>query len=305
MTLPRPHRALFFFIDGLGLGPDDPAVNPLANDALRYLGLTQAHTGVCPLPRGGWVKGIDACLGVPGLPQSATGQTALLTGANAPRLLGYHLQGFPNGELRTLLHERGILAVLRRAGRDAVFINAYTSPWFTTPSRRKRLLPMSVTSVAAKAAGQRYFDLDALRARRCLHQEFTNALLRSREYDVPLFTPAEAGEILGRESRRYDFCLYEYFQSDRAGHSRDPARCRAEARKLDAFLARLVETLDLGETLLVVTSDHGNLEDVRTRSHTLNPVPLLAWGPGAREFAEGVENIAGVTPGILKALGVR
>ena len=134
-------------------------------------------------------------------------------------------------------------------------------------------------------------------------QEFTNKLLRAREYDVPLFTPAEAGEILGRESRRYDFCLYEYFQSDRAGHSRDLARCQAEARKLDAFLARLLETVDLSETLLVVTSDHGNLEDVRTKSHTLNPVPLMAWGPGAREFIAEVEDISGVTPGILKALG--
>jgi hypothetical protein len=38
---------------------------------------------------------LDASLCVPGLPQSATGQAALLTGLNAPELMGRHIEGFP------------------------------------------------------------------------------------------------------------------------------------------------------------------------------------------------------------------
>jgi bisphosphoglycerate-independent phosphoglycerate mutase (AlkP superfamily) len=51
----------------------------------------------------------------------------------------------------------------------------------------------------------------------------------------------------------------------------------------------------------VLTSDHGNMEDLSTGSHTRNPVPLLARGPQARRFA-AAESIADVTPAILSAL---
>jgi bisphosphoglycerate-independent phosphoglycerate mutase (AlkP superfamily) len=34
-----------------------------------------------------------------------------------------------------------------------------------------------------------------------------------------------------------------------------------------------------GPDLVVVTSDHGNLEDLSDRGHTLNPVPALLIGP--------------------------
>ena len=71
-------RAILLFLDGVGLGPDDPAINPLAVNAypvLRHLldgrrpvaatgRLATSHADLIPT---------DAQLGVPGRPQSATG----------------------------------------------------------------------------------------------------------------------------------------------------------------------------------------------------------------------------------------
>ena len=50
---------------------------------------------------------------------------------------------------------------------------------------------------------------------------------------------------------------------------------------------------------LVVTSDHGNLEDIASGHHTLNPVPLLAAGPGAAEFA-AAGSLLDVAPGVRR-----
>jgi 2,3-bisphosphoglycerate-independent phosphoglycerate mutase len=126
---------------------------------------------------------------------------------------------------------------------------------------------------------------------------------------VPLRTPAEAGAILAAQAREYDFLLYEYFLSDRAGHARDRAGAEAELRKLDAFLAAALAGLGLpgaaGEaegTLFLICSDHGNLEDLSVASHTRNPVPLLAWGAGAATFVGRVSALDGVAPAIVRAL---
>jgi bisphosphoglycerate-independent phosphoglycerate mutase (AlkP superfamily) len=72
--------------------------------------------------------------------------------------------------------------------------------------------------------------------------------------------------------------------------------------KLDSFLGAVADALG-EETLLVVASDHGNLEDTR-RGHTLNPVPVLAVGPGRRRVAERVSSITDLAPVLLELLGI-
>ena len=54
------------------------------------------------------------------------------------------------------------------------------------------------------------------------------------------------------------------------------------------------------QVLLVLCSDHGNIEDLSTHTHTRNPVPLVALGPGADEVLQAAEDIADVTPAILR-----
>ncbi len=315
---------LLIFVDGLGWGRADPAVNPLAAAGGPLLRLPDRDEALAadepaPLPGGGLARPIDAVLGVPGVPQSATGQTSLLAGVNAQGAIGKHLTGFPNEALRELLRKGSLLKRARDRGLRAAFLNAYRPRFFDLPAETQWRL--SATTVANLAAGLPFFTLEDLEAGRCLYQEFTNVELIERGFAVGERTPAEAGGILAGACRGHDLSLFEYFQTDRAGHSQDPEWAVLEVGKLEEFLAALLEGLGLlpgepagrGEDgsgadavpwggLVLLTSDHGNLEDLSTRRHTTNPVPLLAWGEGARDLLDEVGDIAGVVPALMKRL---
>src|SRR6185295_744476 len=102
---------LLFFIDGLGIGTRGPH-NPLDNlPNAAPLAVFQNE------PAESFLEGIvvptDPRLGVEGRPQSASGQTTILTGVNAPAAVGYHKQGFPNKALLEILGEHSIFRQLR------------------------------------------------------------------------------------------------------------------------------------------------------------------------------------------------
>ncbi len=294
-------RTVLIFIDGLGWGESDPDFNPqhaYGGDLFRLP--PRGTGGVVPVSSGGWAAPLDAVLGVDGVPQSATGQTTLLSGVNAQRVLGKHLTGFPNEKLREVLLAHSVLKSLTDLGLSARFLNAFR-PRFWELSR-ERQLTLSATTVANLAADLPFFDLEDIRAGRAIYQEFTNTELQERGFDLPHLTPAGAGAIAAAAARRYDFILYEYFQTDKAGHSQDLARCCRELDKLDGFMETLLADLSAElelDTLVLLTSDHGNLEDLTTKRHTLNPVPLMAWGRGARSFLEGLTGLDQVTPAIV------
>ncbi|UCD58104.1 MAG: peptidase [Candidatus Hydrogenedentota bacterium] len=292
-------RILMIFIDGLGVGKKDPSRNPFA--ALP----SQIFTDFLDEPRSTTIRSgsatrADASLGIGGLPQSATGQTALLTGVNAAAAAGRHLHGFPTKRLRDILHEHSILKKLSARGLRAAFINVF-NPLFFEALKKRLPLRNSATTVANMAASLHFFGLEDLLERRAIYQDFTNRILLEKGFDVPVFTPREAGEILARSAARYDFCLYEYFQGDVVGHTRNRFRATEEARKLDEFLLAVLDSSDLRKTSIVLTSDHGNLEDLSTSRHTLNPVPVLFWGELA-DNAPPITSILDIAPLIMKSL---
>jgi 2,3-bisphosphoglycerate-independent phosphoglycerate mutase len=92
---------------------------------------------------------LDACLGVAGLPQSATGQTVLLTGRNVPREIGYHYGPKPNPVIAEYLRNGNLFRTLRQAGRRSALLNAYPQGYFDAISSGRRLysaIPLAVTS---------------------------------------------------------------------------------------------------------------------------------------------------------------
>ena len=107
---------------------------------------------------------------------------------------------------------------------------------------------------------------------------------------------------MAQEAALVDFTFFDFWVTDDMGHRGSFKEAVVLVEKLDGFLAGVSESL--GETTLLLTSDHGNLEDKTTRSHTLAPVPLLAVGPQAKRFAE-VNSLLGVAPAIRAALGLR
>lgn len=288
---------LLFFIDGLGIGTRG-AFNPLdglagAEPLAHFQGEERAiiHEGV--------LVPTDACLGVEGRPQSASGQTTILTGINAPAMLGYHKQGFPNEALRAIISEHSIFLQLRRAGIGPnTFANAYTKQFFEGRPRW-----VSATTVAVQAAGERFRDLEDLSAGRALYQDFTNGMLITRGEQVGPRTPEEAARVLADIVAEHRFTLYEYFITDKMGHMQDMEGARLVLKGLARLLRSLLDGLDLSRTTVILTSDHGNIEDLSTRSHTLNPVPTLVWGDGRERMAGRIRTLADITPAIAEMLG--
>jgi 2,3-bisphosphoglycerate-independent phosphoglycerate mutase len=132
-----------------------------------------------------------------------------------------------------------------------------------------------------------------------LTHDLTSALAHRRWPEVPLRTPEEAAEVLVAQARRFAFTMIDYYLTDDAGHAQDFAAADAALADLDRFLRRAIERLDLDRTSLFVTSDHGNLEDLRSRNHTLAKVPLLVFGPAATW--ELPERLDGLMPLMLRA----
>ena len=293
-------RVLFLFIDGLGLGKNDPTINPCVQDSVEILRLYENGRHPTPLERGGFLVPTEANLGVEGLPQSATGQTALFTGVNTSRLLKRHLQGFPNETLREVLREKSLLKTVKGAGLRSAFINAYRPLFFKLkPQTQWRL---STTTVANLSAGNSFFEIEDIRRGRSLYHDFTNATLIRRGFDVPPFSPKNAAEVLVRASEKYHLCLYEFFLTDRAGHSQNMAAAAQVIRMLDQLLLGILSRIDLKETLVLLTSDHGNVEDLSVKTHTRNRVPTLLWGKGAEIIKNVVRSIEDIAPALSAAL---
>ena len=242
---------------------------------------------------------IDACLGVPGLPQSATGQATLFTGINAPHYMGRHVEGFPGPSLRALIAQHNLLLDLRRAERRVRFANGYFTD-SVEEIRTRRFI--SVTTTAALTCPETFCLREHLLANQAVSHDITRASLRTRGYTGPLVTPQEAAEHLVQVTLAHDFTLFEFFLTDLAGHSRDFAEAVKTLALLDAFLGPVRAMAAEQELLLVLTSDHGNIERMALHSHTTNPVPLIAVGPGADSLRCGAASLLDITPRIEKLL---
>jgi hypothetical protein len=238
---------------------------------------------------------------VEGRPQSASGQTTILTGVNAPAAIGYHKQGFPNQALLEIIREHSIFLQLARADVGPItFANTYTSGFF---SARPRWI--SATTAAVEAAGLRFNTVADLNAGNAVFMDFTNAMLLERGEPVALRSPEEAGAILARIAAKHRFTLYEYFITDKMGHAQDREGARHVLQNLARYLRALLHNLDLNSTTVVLTSDHGNIEDLSIRNHTLNQVPTLIWGQDRDYFAGRIRSLADITPLIVKSLTMK
>jgi hypothetical protein len=301
---------IFVFVDGVGAGAPDPGINPLARG--DYLLSRFADGTGAPLPFGGRCVLADACLGVPGRPQSATGHTTILTGENAPRLIGHHLLGFPNGRLRELLTERSIFRTVAERGGRAAFANAFPVAYLRALGYdaegepefelgRRRIRP-AATTVAFGAAGGRFRTWADARAGSALPHDITGDRARGLEGQLPHRDPAEGAEILLGIARAHDFTLFEFFETDEAGHARSMELAASALERVDGLLRALLPALR-AEDALVVACDHGNVEDLSTRNHTLNPVAVLGFGAAAGEIG-AITDLTGLAPCLARLSGV-
>lgn len=280
-------KVLYLFIDGVGLRPP-AADNPLNKEVCPTLWRLIEHHA----------KPVDACLGVEGLPQSATGQATMFTGVNCAVAIGRHLEGFPSVELRKIIEENNLFMELKKRHKRVRFADAYLVDDVKEIAERRF---KSVTTVMALTVPESIAMTEDLMEDRALMQDLTRETIQDRYPDIPVVPPQRAAEHLFRLALLNDFTLYEFFQTDVSGHSMDYARACAVLRTYDRFLAVLVRCTEAAGITLVMTADHGNIEAIGERGHTRNPVPFIAFGPGEAWLRDRVNSLQDITPALLEA----
>ncbi len=302
---------LFLFLDGIGLGKDDPEVNPFAKaempnliDLLNGERLLEQPSGVILESERSTLLPLDACLGIDGLPQSASGQAVLLTGQNIPALIGEHFGPKPNPTIAEVLANGNIFKTLHESGLQATLLNAFPQGYFDGINSGKRL-PGAVAMAMRKSGLPLMTDAD-LFAGNALSADFTGKGWRERlgYPDSPVYSFNQAGKKLAQLSQTYDFSFFEFWISDILGHRKDMDEACLWLKRFDQVLGGLLNAWDDDQGLILITSDHGNLEDLNTRRHTFNPVPALIIGsPELRQgFSKNLTDLTDIEPAIKSFL---
>jgi hypothetical protein len=151
------------------------------------------------------------------------------------------------------------------------------------------VLPVSATTLAAVRAGLPLRDAGHVRRGEAIYHDLTGELQSRQGEDIPVISPARAAEVALAVARTHNLTLFEYFLTDHAGHSQDYAQADAALDRLDRFLAAIIPAI-AGDDVLLVFSDHGNIEDLSVPVHTTNPVPLAVWSGDRPDAIEAARN---------------
>ncbi len=302
-------RLLVLFADGVGLGDDDAVRNPFVSATMPSL--TQLLEGRKMVRAAAPFEGhaatllaLDACLGVGGTPQSASGQATILTGRNVPAEIGEHYGPKPNPPITEILQGDNLFRRVLARGGSAALLNAYPPGYFHSIRTRRRIY--SAIPLAASAAGIPLKTAEDLRNGEAISADFTGEGWAAQPDfpPAPILAPAEAGRAVARLSAAYDLTWFDYWPTDYAGH-RGTLRAAVDLlHTFDGVLSGLVESWEARQDLFLLTSDHGNLEDLGVRGHTRNPVPALLIGPMElrRQFAKGLTDLTLIAPAVMRLL---
>jgi 2,3-bisphosphoglycerate-independent phosphoglycerate mutase len=321
-------KLLFIFLDGVGLGEDDPEINPFVHTLMpniaELLGgqkmIADSHLPIrgsdqCLVnTERASLLALDACLSIDGLPQSATGQASLFTGVNVPALLGYHEGPKPTPPIVDLISRGTLLTQLSQQDRTVSFLNAFPHRYFEAINVGYRI--PGVIALSVNQAGIHLKTITDLLEGDAISADFTSEGWRNYlgYPDTPVLTHIQAGERMRSLAGKSDLTIFEYWLTDMAGHHQDMKSASSLLDRLDVVMGSLFNAWDDDNGLILLTSDHGNLEDLSTRHHTRNDVPLLLIGSAKlRELFINGMNIArnsrakfdltDITPAILRFIG--
>ena len=299
-----------FFLDGVGLGSSDPAVNPFVTAEMPHLSdllgssdwylqgngrISSARATLVPT---------DANLDMPGRPQSATGQATILTGRNVPQLVGEHYGPKPNPAVAQVIEQGSLFQDVAAVSGKAALITPYPQGYFDAINSGKRLysaVPLAVTS-----AGWPLFGADELRAGEAVSPGFTGQgwhdMLGYK--DIPILSLFDSGRQIAVIARQYDLSFFEHWPSDRSGHRGPVGDAVTHLEMIDTAVGGLLEAWDDQAGMLIITSDHGNIEEKNHRQHTRNPVPTILVGAGHAELAKDICNLADIAPVVRQVLAL-
>ncbi len=293
---------IIIFLDGVGIGVNDPTINPFFKynfSIFSKLFNDTPHLGNQVIKKDGrFIFPTDAVMDVPDLPQSGTGQTSIFCGVNAQRVLGRHFGPFPHSSLLPLIREMNIFKAFKTKKLDVVFANAYPKIFFDYINSGKRRL--TVTSLSCLLSDVKLKNATDLRNGDALSAEIINERwVNELSYSLKIIKPETAAKRLLKLASKHHFTLYEYFLTDHLGHGRRAETMETTLMVLDKFLLFVMENLP-EDTTLLICSDHGNLEDISQKSHTLNPALTITAGKHAEHLFNKITNLSHIKNAILE-----
>jgi hypothetical protein len=295
---------LFLFLDGVGLGADDVSVNPFVaakTPFLEFLLKGKLTKRLSPFSSDEIVfSHLDAKLGFSGLPQSATGQTTLLTGKNGAEIMEGHYGPYPGPTLKKEIDKGTLFSDVLASGKRAILANLYPPGYFQAIETKQQ--KYNVPVYAALQAGLELLRIDDYRAGKAVSADLTGAYLHRHDATLLPFSAFEMGQRLATLAQQHNFTFFDVWLTDHAGHRWPFEKCVELVETLDAFLQGVVE--NLGDVTLLVTSDHGNLEDKSVKTHTLADVPLMVMGEGSNQFANAT-SLLEVAPAVRAVFNIK
>lgn len=298
----------YVFLDGIGFGEKNSDKNPFQRFSTHIFRPLSGNPSTESRIR---YLETDATMGIPGLPQSATGQTALWTGFKAPLILGRHLSGFPSFTLKKIIAKHSMIKILNANGVKSDLINCYTQAFFKKFGPTAKHL--SASTLIQMASDRPLKSIEDLREGNGIYMDITHEFLRKMNFDsIPETDPVmfqrdpyEVGKSIPSKFSHYGLCIYEYFLTDKIGHDQNWELAEKSIRDLESFILGFLDAMNPLEDTLILTSDHGNMEDLSIGTHTKNPVPTMLSGKYANELEKSIKNLADIPPSIYKMLNLK
>ncbi len=131
----------------------------------------------------------------------------------------------------------------------------------------------------------------------------------------PEMAAYEVTEVLTKkiQENKYKFIMVNFANPDMVGHTGDMKACIKAIETIDACLAKVIETALANEYAVLITADHGNVEEKLDKitgkmstEHTSNPVPFIAISNKLKGKPVRLQTgiLADIAPTILALLGV-
>jgi len=293
--------AFFFFIDGLGIGQagEKNPLSLLVDGGFSEMADCQSWTEedfTYHAEKNLFTSPIDARLRIKGLPQSGTEQATNFTGVHCVALAERHYGPHPHSSSRPILAESNLY---HQVGPTAsAFASAYPSRFFEYARKRNR---WSTTTRCCLEAGVTIRTIADLENGIAIAADITGrGLAGVAETDLTIISERGAAKRIAGLCEQYWLVVFECFHTDKAGHAQNEAAAARCGESIDRFLSGLLEFMDFDSNSVVISSDHGNIEDLGVKTHTLNPVPLVVRGPAA-PFFKSVNDLTGIAGAITAA----
>ena len=115
------------------------------------------------------------------------------------------------------------------------------------------------------------------------------------ESPLPIRGALDAAGILTNRAVQHDFTFYKFQLADMISHTGRVELAREVFGLIEEFVGAILGAIDPAETVVIITSDHGHLEQVAfTRGHPKGRVPTWYFGPDAEAHADQMRRPEGI-----------